>query len=46
MGELREVLETLNWSFAVESHMEASVIIVPEPAVEGFFQILSSLIAL
>ncbi len=46
MGEIGEALEGLDRSFAVESHMEAGMIIVEEPSVKSFFQILSCLIAL
>ncbi len=46
MGEIGEALEGLDWSFAVESHMEAGMIIMPEPAVKGFLEIVSCVIGL
>jgi len=39
-------MERLDGSFAVESHMRAGMIIVPEPSVKCFFQISSCVIAL
>jgi len=46
VGEFWEVMEELDGSFTLEPHMEASVVVVPKPAVKGFFQILPCVIAL
>jgi len=37
MGEFGEIPEGLDRSFALEPHMQAGMIIVPEPAGECFF---------
>ena len=44
MSHIGEILEALDGGFAVESHMQAGMIIMPEPAVKCFLQILSCVI--
>ena len=46
MSEFGEIVEGLDWSFALEPHMQTGMIIVPEPAVKCFLQILSCMVAL
>jgi hypothetical protein len=46
VSEFWEILEGLDRSFAVESHMQTGMIIVPEPSVKCFFEVLSCVIAL
>jgi hypothetical protein len=46
VGEFWEILEGLDRGFTIESHMQTGVIIMPEPAVKCFLQILTCVITL
>ncbi len=46
MGEFGGIPEGLDRGFAVEPHMQSCMVIVPEPSVKCFFQIVSCMIAL
>ncbi len=46
MGEFGESVKRLDGGFAVEAHMQPGMIIMPEPAVKGFLEIVSCVIGL